>query len=299
VTFTPYLQPGEYAAYGIPDANAAQVAAASRQVNAYLGRPEGLIWTPDANGSPCCMANLDPIRSFTVAVGAGSNVTVTVPHAAFGNHTVGKVVVLDRANAEQIEACVVTAASGDTLTLATVQFDHIPATMDFGLTVVEETKLRAASRVVYLAKAPIAQILCGFSRVGSGTLPRQITDAWPGSLPLAPTNGTLVPLGWTAMDTTQWDTDSNTGEVTILPFPLPSTRLDVRVSYVAGWASDDLPGGIKQAVANMTRAAIDTPFSGNLKLVKAGDATLERFGPGTVDADTRSLLQPYTLVRIG
>ena len=47
-----YLQPAEYPAYGISDAADSQVNAATRAVNAYIRRPEGLLWSPDGNGMP-------------------------------------------------------------------------------------------------------------------------------------------------------------------------------------------------------------------------------------------------------
>ena len=117
MAFTPYLDASEYAAYGIPEATAAQVASATRQVNGYCGRPEGLVWAPDGNGMPCYMANLNPTRSFGATVTPGSDIVVTIPNTTFGLQTVGEVVILDRANANLAEACVVTAASGNALTL--------------------------------------------------------------------------------------------------------------------------------------------------------------------------------------
>jgi hypothetical protein len=301
MAFTPYLQANEYATYGIPEATSAQVAAASRQVNGYLGRPEGLIWSPDANGMPCCMANLNPTRGYTATLAPGTNVAVTIPNATFGFQTVGEVVILDRGNPSLIEACVVTAASGDTLTLASVQFTHTAASLDFGLTLLEETTVGPGAPVVRTSRWPLAQIQSGFSRYSSGKLPRQITDYGYGieALLLSQNIGLSGPPAWTQMDITQWDTNYNTGAVTVLPYPLRSALIDVRMNYIAGWSPANLPGDVKQAVASMVRSGIDTPFSGNIKLLKAGDGTIERFGPGTIDADTKYLLQPYKLVRIG
>src|ERR1700735_1998667 len=97
---TAYLQPGEYAAYGIPGGTDAQVASASLIVNAYLKRPEGLLWSADANGMPAWMTGLNPTLSYTAPapITAGTNVVVTIPNATFGFQTVGEVVILDRTN---------------------------------------------------------------------------------------------------------------------------------------------------------------------------------------------------------
>jgi hypothetical protein len=297
VPFTPYLQPTEYADYGVPDATAAQVAAATRQVNAYIGRPEGLLWSPDANGMPCYMTNLDPVRSYTATVAAGSNVIVTVPNAVFGPQTVGEVVVIDRANTQLTEACVVTAASGNSLRLATVQFAHTAAKMEFGLTILEETHLRAGSPIIFTAKAPVAQILSGFSRPSFGKLPRQITDAVSASGgPLLATATTST--AWTQMDTSQWDINYSTGAVTVLPYLQRTALIDVRLRYVAGWLQANLPSGIKQAVAGMVRTAIDFEFGGNIKTMKSGDATIERFGASSIDRDAQAMLQPYRVLML-
>ena len=134
-----------------------------------------------------------------------------------------------------------------------------------------------------------------------GKLPRQLTDARYGfeALLIADVIGLSGPPAWTRLDTTQWDINYNTGAILVLPYFLQTGLLEVRLRYVAGWSLANLPADIKQAVTNIVRSAIDMPFSSNMKLLKAGDATMERFSPSTLDADTKALLQPYKLVRLG
>ena len=298
MTFTPYLSSSEYAVYGVSDATADQVNKATRFVNTYLGRPEGLLWSPDANGQPAYMANLNPTLSYTgSAISPGTSVVLTAANANFGYQNVGDVVILDRGTPNITEACVVTAASGNTLTLANVQFSHSAPTIDFGLTLLEESPILPGKTVVRLARAPIAQILSGFTRYAFGRLPRQITDSSYYFQELLLLNQTIPPA-WTQVDLTQCDINSSTGVVLFYPYFLQNVRLDARFRYVAGWSQANLPGDIKQAVANIVRSAIDTPFSANMKVLKSGDATMERFGPSIMDGDTKALLQPYKIVRI-
>ena len=100
----------------------------------------------------------------------------------------------------------------------------------------------------------------------------------------APRRGRLSPVD-------QTDVSTQTGEVWIPPGLLLAHFSDVRLRYVAGWPKESLPGDIKQAVANIVRMAIDSPFGGNIKTMKAGDATLERFSASSIDKDTQALLQ--------
>ena len=143
-----YIAPPEYECYGVSDASASQIFAASRRVDAHLGRPEGLLYSADANGLPAYMTGRTPSASYTLTTGlsAGSSKTVALPNAAFNGATVGEVVILDRTNPSACEACVVTAATGNSITLANVQFSHSSgATLEFGLTLAEDRTLYAGA----------------------------------------------------------------------------------------------------------------------------------------------------------
>jgi hypothetical protein len=292
--YIPYLDAPDTVLYGIPDATSSQLTAASQAVDAYLGRPEGLLWSPDGHGAPAFMTNLTPARSFTLpsAISAGATVQVVLPYGQFGNQTLGEVVVLDRNSSSYAEACLVTAVSGTTITLANVQFDHAQGvSMDFGLTLLDEAPLRTGSGSIRAARSPIARILGGFSRARPGQLPRQITDSGFGFLSVATQS-------WTQLDITTWDINQATGQVMVQPYPVQAGALDIRMRYVAGWSRASIPHAIKQAVSNIARAALETPFSGNLKVIEAGDSKLERFSPTMIDSETRALLQPFRLVRV-
>ena len=49
-------------------------------------------------------------------------------------------------------------------------------------------------------------------------------------------------------------------------------------------------------MANIINSAAE--MQGNIKLMKSGDATIERFAPGFIESDTAALLAPYRDFRI-
>jgi hypothetical protein len=295
MAFTPYLSVTDYPDYGISDGTDAQVAAACRVVNTFLSRPEGLVWSPDANGVPAYMANLNPTLSITVtvAITPGSNVVVTVPNRTFGAAMIGEVAILDRDTADITEACVVTAASGDTLTFQSVQFPHPSATLDFGLTLLEELPVPSNRTVVRVSRNPMANLLAGFGRYATGRRSQQFAGPDINNNLLAYVGAFGGPPLWTQFPVDQTDINFNTGEVWIPAGLLLAYFTDVRLRYIAGWSQANLPTDIKQAVANIVRAVIDNPFGGNFKSMKAGDAAWERFSASALDLDTQSLLTPY------
>lgn len=64
----------------------------------------------------------------------------------------------------------------------------------------------------------------------------------------------------------------------------------VRLSY------SFIPAEIEQAVIDIVVSSSEFDAGGNIKLMKAGDATLERFSPSALSRDTMALLQPYKSV---
>lgn len=290
-----YLQPVEYAAYGITDATAPQVSSASLIVNSYLKRPEGLLWSSDANGMPAWMTGLNPTISYTAPspIIPGNNVQVTIPGAQFGFQTVGEVIILDRANPSLAEACVVLSTTGSTLTLQSVQFSHPAATVDFGLTVMEEKPLPYNRPITRTSRTPVARVISGFGRYGYGRRGQQAAGIEFIPLLLPVVQGFGGPPLWVPFDVTALDINMNTGEMWVPAGLLLAYFSDVRLRYVAGWSAATLPSDIKQATASIVRGQIDTPFSANMKILKAGDAMMQRFGPESLDDDIKALLEPY------
>ena len=292
-----YLQPADYSAYGIADAADAQVATASRMIDAYLGRPEGLLWSADANGQPAWMTGMTPSRSFALAapVQPGTGVQITVPFAQFGYQTIGDVVIFDRTNNQTAEVCVVSAASGNVLTLDTVQFAHgAQATLEFGLTISEEVPVRHSA--VRASRSPVVLILSGFGRFRYSREMRQLAGGYNYYESLLVTNyGQAGASGWNPLDISTWDLNSSTGVIRTREFG----SVDVRLNYIAGWQYATLPEAIKRATGLLARNAIDSAdLPGNVRMVKSGDGAMEKFRDSVLDSDTRSLLQPFKSVRI-
>src|SRR3954447_24256724 len=105
-----YIQPGEYPDYGLPAATtAAQVRAASALLDAYLSRPEGLIWAPDWSDMPCYMLAASSSFSFTALtdIAPGVNVVVPIGNGVNLSDMIGEAIVLDRANTGTLEACAI------------------------------------------------------------------------------------------------------------------------------------------------------------------------------------------------
>lgn len=51
-----YLQPADYATYGVPNATSSEVIEASALIDGYLDRKDGLIYTVDGSNNPVSMA---------------------------------------------------------------------------------------------------------------------------------------------------------------------------------------------------------------------------------------------------
>lgn len=57
-----------------------------------------------------------------------------------------------------------------------------------------------------------------------------------------------------------------------------------------------IPADIEQAVIAVAAAMIESDLNGNIKSLKAGDATIERFSASAVSQDVLAMLQPYKSV---
>ena len=288
-----YLQPADYTAFGLTGATDAQVAAASATIDAYLGRTDGLLWSSDANGNPAWMTNKTATRSYSTSnVTPGANVTITIPNANFGEGDVGSVVILDRA--VQPEACVINAASGNTITLDAVQLNHATATVELGLTIAQEAHVGRWGNVQTSA-TPLVSVL---SLYGSRRRhARGIGGNWFEEILSIGTTPSTQP--WIEFPVSQLDIDYQRGVLSLLPGPIPLGFGRVRVNYIAGWSYSTLPFAIKQAVANIVNATIATPeLAGNIQTLKAGDSTITKFRGGIMDQDTINMLAPFRTLRI-
>ncbi len=292
-----YLQPADYDAYGITGATDVQVSAASRKVDGYLGRPEGLMWMTDAAGNPSWMAANTPTRSLKLAspIAPGTAVQATIGYATFGQGDIGSAVVLDRADTDAAETCVIAGVAGNILTLDTVLFAHdANATAEFGLTIAEDAMV-VYGGMAHTSALPVARLLSVFGSYRSGRRDRR--SRWLDELLTIGTVPTLQE--WNDFPLSQCDFDSARGVCWFLPGTVRSGFSRARLSYIAGWSYDSLPEAIKLATAAIVQSAIDSSGTpGNWKVLKDGDGMIERFSAGSFDVDTMSLLAPYRNVRL-
>ena len=288
-----YLSPAEYAAYGIPDATTAQVLAASRRIDAELGRPEGLLYGIDADGLPAYMLGLPATATYTLSdpVVAGLDTEITVTDATLTPARIGDIALIDRTG--QCEAATITAADGNTLTLSALQHPHpAGATVEFGRVLVEERTPLTGGYRFPLARAPVARVLSVSSRSWESAFQTLANSAGIGL--------NTATNRWEPLDMTGFDLDN--GVLDLAPGVTRTGTARARVRYVAGWTEDSLPPLIKQAVADLVSASNDaSDLPDGVKTLKAGDGTVTRFDRGDAGGLTgrvRALLAPFRTYRL-
>lgn len=294
-----YIQPGEYPDYGLPAATTvAQVRAASALLDAYLGRPEGLIWAPDWAGMPCYMVAAPASFSFVSlgAIAPGANVAVAIANGVNLTDKIGEAVILDRANAGLTEACAIVGASPGSITLGNVAKSHASScTLELGLTINEERALPAKRSITRVAARPIVRLIAGAGRFGYGRRGDQQSNLYGDVNLLAMMAAFGGPPAWVPFDVGQANISSTSGEIWVPPGLMYGAYFtEARVSYIAGFAQAALPGIVKSATALGVNASANFPeITGNIKMARAGDTAVERFRDSVLDADTRQQLAPF------
>lgn len=292
-----YLQSVDFATYGVPNATAAQVTQASTLIDAFLQRPDGLLWAPDANGVPAYMAakNADVSFALSAAIAPGNDVPVSLPMpAAQLDVQAGDVVLLDRASTTACEAVVIDGIVGNTVRLRNVQFAHAEgATLEFGMVITQQCYVPTQRPVVRLQNTPVFRVIGGAGRFGYG----RRGDAGASLMDDYNLLASLTQFGgpplWEVFDPTVGSLDRGTGQ-----FWLPSSVYlayysEVRVHYVAGYSYASLPGAVKSACASLITAASNSSlFAGGVKTYRAGDTEIERFANTVFDDDTKRSLSP-------
>ncbi|MFI5022784.1 MAG: hypothetical protein ACHQRJ_14180 [Alphaproteobacteria bacterium] len=291
-----YLQPADYAGFGIAAATADQVQQASMLINGHLKRPEGLIWGADANGAPAYMAGLNAALALSAAAAfaPGSNVQVSLSGPSLGRDAVGEVVTVDRANAGACETCVIASVAPGGLTLQGVSFAHASgATLELGMAILEERAMPKDRSVTRLARWPVVRLLSGLGRYGYGRRDAQTAGELAEYNLLAVVSSFGGPPLWIPFDVSQADVSVATSEVWVPAGALLAYFSEVRLRYLAGWSAAQLPQDIKQACANIVRAILDQGMAANIESYSAGDTRVKLFSDTLLDADTKAMLAPY------
>lgn len=291
-----YLAPGEYAAYGVPSTTAQAVTQASAVVDAYLRRREGMQYQTDAAGLPAYMAGLSPSYSFTIAGGiaAGANVVVPVTSGLSLPGTLGEAVILDRAVGGSCEACVISAVTKTSVTLANVVNSHLSGTtVEFGLTINEQQSLPSKRSIARAAAWPLVRLISGLGSYRYGRRIDQNSGQSAFDL-LAVMQSFGGPPAWVPFDVSQADFNMMTGEIWIPSGMFLANYSDVRLYYVAGYLQANIPTIIKSATAKAIAADLNTSaLSGGVKKAQAGGSVIERFANTILSDDERAQLDLY------
>jgi hypothetical protein len=292
---TEYLQASDYAAYGLPaSTTSAQVAQASALIDAYLYRPEGLMWKPDASGRPCYMDGLSPVLSLAASsvVNPGLNVAVPVTGPASVLQP-GEVLIFDRADTAKTEACVVTAAVAGSVTLQSVQFAHVGgAKLESGL-VIEELKMMPKSRpITNVSRTPFMRLLSGVGRYGYGRRGDVAGNLDDFNLLAAVTQFGGPPV-WEMFSAANAGVDVTTGQVWVPAGVMLAYYSEVKLRYIAGYAYESLPPVVKFACVALIQAIANQPAMGAVKSFKAGDTAVAKFTESVFDDDIKRHLNPF------
>ena len=299
-----YLTSGDYANYELPSTTTqSQVTAASNIIDAYLRRPEGLVWVPDATGAPGWMVAPTPSLTLMCAgpIEPGNNVVVTVTGGTTAL-TVGDVLILDAANgtiAEPVAVVSITmptppAVSPAQITLQAVVFTHVgPVTMDKGLVIKQHKFMPAGRPLTVLAYTPIARLLAGQGRYGygrRGDASRYQVDEFNLLASLSHFGGPPV---WEFFPISNTGVDPQSGQVWLPAGVMLAYYSETNIWYVAGFQASNLPSEIKTACASIILAKNQIPQMGAAKMYKAGDTSITLGAASYLSDDTKSLLDPY------
>lgn len=302
-----YIEVEEAPQYGLKSITDAQLIKASTLIDAYLGRPEGLVYAPDFSGNPSYMAALSPSVTFklTQPIDPGSSVPVSL-NGPIGILQMGDVLILDRATgtgedeANVCEACTVatTTAPGTLspqITLQTVQNSHIVgATADLGLVIEEQKYMPDGRPLTMVSRTPLMNILSGVGRYAYER--RGAVSNWnmeQFNLLAAVTQFGGPPIWEMFQQNYQSQWDVQTGQVWVPAGVMLAYYSEVKLRYVAGFQASAIPTQIKFAVAELIHAMASTPPMGDIKSFKAGDTAYANFTSSRLSADTKRLIARY------
>lgn len=159
-----YLIGSDPTVFGVATATIAQIQQATTIINGYLMRPEGLVWMPDYVGRPCWMGGLTAQLNYvnTGALAAGQNVIVPIQNYIQGLDQVGRILVIDRGNANLVETACITAVDPVNKTITLDNLDNAHAAqcgMEYGLVIQEERALPDDRPMTRTGRWPLARLV--------------------------------------------------------------------------------------------------------------------------------------------
>lgn len=293
-----YLQAGDPAAYGVPTATAQQILKASVLIDAYLNRPEGVLYAATPAGLPAFMLAKQPVTTLTApgAISPGLNVIVTVT-GPVSMIAVGTPLVLERSTDNaNMETAVVTAINGAAITLDAVALAHpVGIKLETGLLITETCNLPKGRPLTRLARTPIVRVLSAQGRYSFGRRGDRYGSIMNDFNLLAAVSNFGGPPAWEPFSLASSGIDPETGTIWVPSGVLLEYYTEVRVNYVAGWTYANMPDAIKLACAQMISAMTAYPDfqAGNVSSLSAGDHKIQRFAGTVLDADMKRSLDSY------
>lgn len=291
-----YIEPDEYAAYGLPDTTtAAAIQLASILVDSCLKRPEGVVYDVDSVGNPLSMSAATASATFTTlgTLAIGSNLTISVS-GPLQTLRKGTVLIADRANPANAEALTVSAFNGAQLTFAKVTKAHASGILlESGLFITESKHLPTDRMSTVLSRSPLVHIFAAEGKYGPSRRGRYAPYEFE---TLAQLSQPFFSGGASISESIVVDSIdfvASTSEVWLPSGLMAPSYTDVTFQYLAGFSRANIPGAIKQATANLTRAQAKSPLAGNIKVFKSGDTQIERFLSSLLSNDEVAALQPY------
>ena len=292
-----YLQSEEYAEYGVAGTSEGQVEQASSLVDAYLRRPEGLVWAPDAQGLPAYMKALEPTFSITLESPLTPGQNVVVDLGAYATLLeVGDALLLDREQAAATEVCIANSISGTNVTLQQVLYPHAAgAKVESDMVIKEMRTLPSGRPLTNTSRRPLMRLISGTGRYGYG----RRGDANRYNLQdfnlLASLQRFGGPPAWELFSVQAAGFDAATGNVWVPAGVMLSYYSEVKLRYVAGYSQAGLPSQVKLACASLINAMQDAPDMGDVRKYRAGDTEIERFSASQLSPDTKALLDPFRI----
>lgn len=290
-----YLQVSDYGPFGAANATLAKVIQASTYIDAHLHRPEGLIWTPDAFGNPAYMAALTPSIELTLSapIAPGANVVATVTGPLAGIN-IGDALIAETATPANTEAVVLTAKTGNTVTLGTVALAHAAGTkLSAGLGITERTRMPKNRPLCMLKRCPVQRVLAGKGRYAYG----RRADAPSGNTDdfnlLAVYSQFGGPPAWEMFNPASTEFDPRTGDLWIPAGIMLAYYTEVEVTYVAGYSAATLPEPVKLACSKLILTLENDLNLGPAKSYRAGDTAIEKFSDTMISGDIANMLRPY------
>lgn len=289
-----YLAPGEYAAFGAPGATVNTVVQASTLIDMHIDRPEGLVWTPGADGAPAFMAALPPKLTIALvgAIAPGANVIAQLTGQP-GMVEVGDVLIADAAITLRAEALVVTSVAWPSVTFRNVARVHdAGAQIDIGRVISEKRFMPKNRPVTRVMHGPVMRLMSIAGRYSFG---RRGDFSMPGddiSLLSSIQQFGGMPV-WEAVDPLTANCELDTGEVWVPSGIMNAHYNEVRVHYLAGFQASALPNAIKQACALLVNALAMVPDLSGVKSYKAGNTAIAKFANSMIDDDVKDLLRPF------